>query len=102
MNHIFYTSHYCHLLFETKEVAMKMRINSGEPVTETLAKSMSQFISRNHKTKVFYTNPKEIIYVVPGQDKNEKDKVLNVIVGDKIGWIVNSAWTYFTPLKHQK
>jgi len=101
-NNLLYTCNECFIfIFETKEKAIEANSLYEDAVSRTIlieeyaassfvaeAKFATQYwTKRLGGTKVIYSNPKEPIFVV-----SREDKYWNVIIGEKIGWIIAEEW----------
>jgi len=84
----FYVCDWSLLIYETKDIAALPGNHTGKAAIET-AEKVKYWLERDLKSKVEYTQLNEPIFVLK---KEENDKFWNVIVGEKIGWIIAEEW----------
>jgi hypothetical protein len=104
-NNTFYTCLYTFLfIFETKEAAKNAykNIGAGE-FSEEAAQSTARAWTNTDCSIIGYTKPKETIFLINGIKSVDDDEnyfyYCNVIVGEKIGWILNESWCIFEVLE---
>jgi hypothetical protein len=81
-NNPFYVYENCLLIYETKEEASRPGRASA---MHSSARSTWQ--NKELRTKITYSNPQEPIFVI-----KKENLYWNVIVGERIGWIIAEKW----------
>jgi hypothetical protein len=99
----FYICENCLLVYETKESAREANIIAASASRGATActvwgyykdkEEWANYWARRVSSKVMFSDPNEPILVL-----KKEEKFWNVIIGEKIGWIIVSDFTAIMPL----
>lgn len=113
MNKFYVCEKYYLLIYETKQASDKAlaattlaadrsgllaqgaAFAASASLTAAGGVSLGDHWSEKLKSKVLYSNPREPIFVI----KKEEERFWNVIIGEKIGWIIVQNWLEIKELK---
>ena len=94
---LFSCKSYYLLIYETRENAAAAAGDlPAAAVRPTMAKYWSDYWSKWLNSKVLYSQPGEIIFLIRKEFVENKE-LWFVIIGEKVGWIITYAWLNMTP-----